>query len=102
MKTYMQWRENFSAATVAAAARGDKDELGSQAAEGLQGIVDALRRIAKENPQSYNFIVAKIRSEIQRIDPSAGSAVGTAGRKYGSSVARQVSSSNYQNTGAES
>lgn len=102
MKTYLQWRENFSAATVAAAARGDKDELGGQAAGGLQGIVDALRKIAAENPQSYNFIVAKIRSEIQRIDPSAGSSVGTAGRKYGSAVARQVSSNNQQNTGAES
>lgn len=102
MKTYLQWRENFSASNVTSGARGDKDAYGDLAASGLQDIVDALRKIAAENPQSYNFIVAKIRSEIQNIDPSAGSAVGTAGRRYGSAVAGQVSSNNSQQTGAVS
>lgn len=93
MKTYLQWRESFSAANVAAGARGDKDSHGNLAAEGLQEIVDALRKLAAENQQSYNFIVAKIRSEIQKIDPSAGSAVGMGGRRYGAAVARAADNS---------
>lgn len=93
MKTYLQWRESFSATGVMQSARGDKDRYGNLAAEGLQDIVDALRRLAAENPQSYKFIIAKIRSEIQRIDPSAGSAVGMGGRRYGAAVARTADNS---------
>lgn len=93
MKTYLQWRENFSASGVMQSARGDRDSYGNIAAEGLQDIVDALRKLASENPQSYNFIVAKIRSEIQKVDPSAGSAVAMGGRRYGAAVAKAAGNS---------
>lgn len=96
MKTYLQWRESFSAMSVMQSAKSDKDNLGNLAAEGLQEIVDALRTLAEKNPQSYNFIVAKIRSEMQKIDPSAGSAVSMGGRRYGTAVARSADNSQQQ------
>jgi hypothetical protein len=94
MKTYLQWRENFSAAGVAQQAKRDKDEYGNLAAEGLHGIVDALRTLALKKPESYNFLVAKIRSEVQKIDPSAGSAVAMGGRRFGSAAAKATDNSN--------
>ena len=96
MKTYGEWLESFSAAGVAQDARGDKDSYGNLAAEGLQEVVDALRLLAAKNPQAYNFIVAKIRGEVQKIDPSSGASVGVAGRRYGSAVANSGSMDNQQ------
>lgn len=87
MKTFLQWRESFSATNVMQTAKGDKENYGVRAAEGFQDVVDALRTLASENPQSYNFIIAKIRSEAQKVNPSLGSSVGVAGRRYGSAVA---------------
>lgn len=98
MKTFLQWRENFSAANVAKGAKGDQREYGNVAAEGLQDIVDALRLLATKNPQSYNFLVSKIRAEVQKVDPSAASSVGLGGRRYGA-AARQVADNNSQETG---
>lgn len=100
MITYIKWLESFSAAGVARDARGDKDRYGNLAAEGLQDVVDALRLLAEENPQAYNFIVAKIRGEVQKINPSLGNSVGVAGRRYGSAVAKSGSMGN-QHSGVE-
>jgi hypothetical protein len=96
MKTYLQWRENFSAAGVMQQAKGDKEAYGNLAAEGLQEIVDALRRLATESPQSYKFILAKIRAELQRIDPAAGSAVAMGGRRFGSAAAKNLNQTGVQ------
>lgn len=86
MRTFQQWRENFSASAVGMAARGDQSSYGNVAAEGLQDVVSALRMIAEKNPQSYNFIVSKIRAEVQKLDPSAASSVSVGGRRYGAAV----------------
>jgi len=86
MKTYLEWKESFSAVDVLKGARDDKDSYGSLAAEGMQEVVGALKRLAVESPQAYKFIVAKIRSEMQRIDPSSASSVGAGGRRYGSAA----------------
>jgi hypothetical protein len=91
MNTFRQWRENFSAGAVGMAARGDQSNYGNVAAEGLQDVVNALRMIAEKNPQSYNFIVSKIRAEVQKIDPSAASSVATGGRRYGSAANQNIS-----------
>jgi hypothetical protein len=100
MKTYLHWRENFNAMGVAQSAKADKAGYGNLAAEGLQDVVDALRRLASENPQAYSFIVSKIRSEVQKVDPSAGSSVGMGGRRYGAAVAGSANNSNQ--TGVQS
>lgn len=91
MRTFLQWRENFSATAVGAAARGDQRSYGNVAAEGLQDVVDALRMLAEKNPQSYNFLVSKIRAEVQKVDPSAASSVAVGGRRYGTAVGRDNS-----------
>jgi hypothetical protein len=83
MKTFLQWRENFSTANVVASARGDQSEYGNRAAAGLQDVVDALRMLAEKSPQSYNFLVSKIKAEVQKVDPRAASGVGIGGRLYG-------------------
>lgn len=93
MKTYLQWRENFSAAGVAADAKGDQRSYGNIAAEGLQDVVDALRLLASKNPQSYNFLVAKIRAEVQKVDPSSASSVGMGGRRFGAAAAKSAEQS---------
>jgi hypothetical protein len=100
MKTYLQWRENFSATAVMQGARADRSDYGNIAAQGLQDIVDALRRLASESPQSYNLIVSKIRNEVRKIDPSAGASLGVGGRRYGAAVGRQ--SNNSQQAGVQS
>lgn len=87
MKTFLQWRESFSAANVAATAKGDQSSYGNVAAEGLQDVVDALRTLASQpGQQAYKFIVAKIKAEVQKIDPRAASDVGMGGRRYGAAV----------------
>lgn len=86
MKTFGEWAEAFSASGVAKDARGDQSDYGNVAAAGLQGVVDSLRMLAEKNPQSYNFIVSKIRAEVQKIDPSAASSVAVGGRRYGQAV----------------
>lgn len=98
MKTFLQWRENFSVANVAQGAKGDRSDYGAVAAGGLQDVVDALRALASKNPQAYNFIVSKIRAEVQKVDPSAASSVGMGGRRYGAAV-RKVADNNSQETG---
>lgn len=98
MKSFLQWREGFNATNVAMGARGDQREYGNLAAEGLQDIVAALRTLAEKSPQSYNFIVSKIRSEVQKVDPSSASSVGLGGRRYGSAV-KQGMAANSQETG---
>jgi hypothetical protein len=94
MKTYLQWRENFSATAVAQGAKDDRSGYGNLAAEGLQDVVEALRRLASESPQDYQFIVSKIRAAMQKIDPSAGSSVGMGGRRYGAAAAKTADNSN--------
>jgi hypothetical protein len=94
MKTYLQWRENFNLSAVTTGAKADRSGYGNLAAEGLQDVVEALRRLASESPQEYAFIVSKIRSAMQKIDPSAGSSVGIGGKRYGAAVAKSVDNSN--------
>jgi len=86
MKTFLKWRESFSAANVAATARVDQGDYGNRAAEGLQDVVDALRMLAEKSPQSYNFLVSKIKSEVQKVDPRVASGVVIGGRLYGAAA----------------
>lgn len=96
MKTFLKWRESFSASGVARDAKHDQGEYGNMAASGLQGVVDALRLLAQKDPQSYNFIISKIRTAAQRVDPSMATAIGTGGRRYGVAVQK-----NSQENGGE-
>lgn len=98
MKTYLQWRESFSAANVVRGAKGDQSDYGNMAAGGLQEVLDALRLLAGKNPQAYNFIVSKIKAEVQKVDPSSASSVGIGGRRYGMAV-KQGDANNSQEMG---
>lgn len=100
MKTFRQWRENFSASNVAAGARSDQGDYGANAAAGLQDTVDALRLLAQKNPQAYAFLISKIKAEVQKIDPSAASSVGIGGRRYGAAVKGSMSSNSQDSEGA--
>jgi hypothetical protein len=61
---------NYNIQSRLAGVRNDRSVYGQAAWEGLQTVYDALKKIGESDPKRLSGIVQKIKSEIQKTDPS--------------------------------
>lgn len=79
MKKFVDWVDQKNEASGSpsyniqsrlAGVRDDRSAYGQAAWEGLQTVYDALKKIGESDPKRLSGIVQKIKSEIQKTDPS--------------------------------
>ena len=89
MKSFKDWKENYTVQQVQADVRSDRKDYG-MAWSGLQEVKDALEQLAQKDPQSFMTIINKIKMELKSLE-QVGSLSGlSSGARRFASKASQV------------
>jgi hypothetical protein len=78
MKSFKDWKENYTVQQVQAAARSDRKDYGA-AWNGLQQVKDALELLAQRDPQALMTIVNKVNRELNNLATQNGEMSGLDG-----------------------
>lgn len=64
MKKFSDWVENHAMAAVKGQVSSDRSDLGASGFEGLQDLMDALKLVAKSNPQVAKSMMAGLAGKL--------------------------------------